>query len=163
MKTKISIPPLSLYVLLLIVSFFSVYYLFKYLDAREFLITTASFFYCFSILLLFIFSIVYPVTALYRVELRNNYLEYSWIIISRRKKVALAEIEGYYSILLPSRNSEYLTFYPVSRGRVLPAISSFAFSNSGEFIIRTGLKHLGMLPFSWKMYFWNILIRKRIS
>ena len=108
------------------------------------------------------FAVGYPLLSIYRVEICEGALVYTWVFLPRKKKTYLHEIEGYYSVILPSRQAEYMTFYPVSGGRVLPAVSSFLFANSGPFMKETGLTHLGRLTFSWQLYFGKIVIRKRL-
>lgn len=162
MKTEFNITPFFLCALLFFAAGTAMYYFIKTDPFGSAPLTLPQIIFSACIALELAFAIGYPLLAVYRIEITDGALVYRWVFLPRKKKVCLHEIEGYYSVLLPSRQAEYMTFYPVSGGRVLPAVSSFLFANSGAFMKQTGLKHLGRLPFSWNLYFKKIVIAKRL-
>lgn len=109
-----------------------------------------------------LFSFLYPIITLYNVYFADGMLIYHWLVLPIKKKYYLNELCGYFSVMLPSKNGEYLTFYPSDGERILPAISSFLYENAQDFIRSSGLKHLGRIKFSWKIYFFDICFRRRI-
>jgi hypothetical protein len=161
MLTRFNFTPFFLCALLLVFSGASVFF---FLTGRFTLqhspAAQAVFFLCIALEILF--ALGYPLLALYRIRIEYGSLIYSWLILPRTKTIPLSRIDGYYSVLVPSRQAEYITFYPVSRGRVLPAVSSFLFENSADFIAASGLTHLGRLPFTWRLYFIHILLQKKL-
>jgi hypothetical protein len=62
---------------------------------------------------------------------------------------------------VPSRHEEYLTAYPVSEGRILPAISSFYFDNYDDIIKQLPGEEITKIKFSWSRYFNMAVLGKK--
>ena len=73
---------------------------------------------------------------------------------------SLKDIDGYFTMELPSRECTYETIYPVSTNRILPPISSFYTSNYDEVKKFIPLKNMGKVKFSWKNYMMVLLFKK---
>ncbi len=151
-----------LYLLIFIAAGFATYYFVKsYYGTKDFY-TVQFFCYASVIFILDAFALIFPFAASYNIIIDEKYMTYTWIFAPLRKKFLLDEIEGYYTILLPSRDNVYLTAYPQKNGRLLSSISTFYVDNYDEVIAALNKPHLGRLNFSWRTYFVDILIKKEI-
>lgn len=104
------------------------------------------------------FAVVSPFVSIRNVHIDDKSLNYRYLL---RKRVYLLEtIEGYFTMELPSRDYTYETIYPVSRGIILPPVSSFYLSNYEEIKNRIPLKNLGKVRFSWRNYCLILLVKK---
>lgn len=113
------------------------------------------------VLLIDLFAILNPALACYDTCYDGEFLHYIWKFIPRRMKIRITDIEGYYTMKVPSRNNEYLTAFPVTATSVLPSISAFYYDNYEEIVKGLPVQHLGELPFSWKVYFRLTFSRQR--
>ena len=113
------------------------------------------------VLLIDLFAILNPALACYDTIYDGEFLHYKWKFIPRIMKIRITDIEGYYTMKVPSRNNEYLTAFPVTATSVLPSISAFYYDNYEEIVKGLPVQHLGELPFSWKVYFRLTFSRQR--
>ena len=152
-KSKFNIMLYILYPMLAIAAGFATYY-FVHAALFESGINTVSLYILgLCVILMDLFAVIHPFTACYDTLYDGEYLVYRWKFIPRNKIIRITDIEGYYTMKVPSRDNEYLTAFPVTRESVLPSISSFYYDNCDEVIKGLPVKHLGELPFSWKVYF----------
>ncbi len=107
-----------------------------------------------------IFAIVHPLISCYNVFYDGEFLEYRWTLIPRRKKIHAQNIEGFYTMKVPSKEDEYMTAFPLYGDRMLPAISSFYFDNYNDILKELPGREIARLKFSWRTYF-RISVLKR--
>lgn len=106
---------------------------------------------CFGIFDLF--AVIHPLNSCYNVYYDGEYLFYKWTFIPRSIKVHAEKIEGFYTMKVPSKENEYLTAYPVSGEKLLPAISSFYFDNYEDIVKQLPGSEITRIKFSWSTYF----------
>jgi len=115
--------------------------------------------FCFG--LFDLFAVVHPLTSCYNVYYDGEYLLYKWTFLPRKKKILAETIEGYYTMKVPSKDNEYLTAYPVSGDKLLPAISSFYFDNYDDIVKQLPGEEIKRLKFSWGTYYRISILGKR--
>lgn len=160
-RSKFSIILYILYPVLAAASGFATYYFIHATLFEQGLSGAALFVMGFCILLMDAFAFIHPALACYDTCYDGEFLIYKWKFIPRSLKIRITDIEGYYTMKVPSRNNEYLTAFPVTRQAVLPSISEFYYDNYDEIINGLPVKHLEELSFSWKVYFRLTFSRKR--
>jgi len=100
-----------------------------------------------------IFAVIHPINSCYNVFYDGEYLLYKWTFIPRSIKIHAEKIEGFYTMKVPSKENEYLTAYPVSGDKLLPAISSFYFDNYADIVKHLPGDEIARVKFSWSRYF----------
>lgn len=115
----------------------------------------------FSFTLFDLFAFIHPLISCYNVFYDGEYLLYKWTFIPRRKKIHAEQIEGYYTMKVPSREDEYLTAYPACGNKLLPAISSFYFDNYSDIVKDLPGDELARIKFSWSKYFNMAVLGKK--
>lgn len=108
-----------------------------------------------------IFALFHPLNSCYNVFYDGEYLTYKWTFIPRSIKIHAEKVDGFYTMKVPSRHEEYLTAYPVSEGRILPAISSFYFDNYDDIIKQLPGEEITRIKFSWSRYFNMAVLGKK--
>lgn len=108
-----------------------------------------------------IFAVIHPLNSCYNVFYDGEYLLYKWTFIPRSIKIHAEKVEGFYTMKIPSRHDEYLTAYPVSEGRILPAISSFYFDNYDDIVKQLPCVEIARIRFSWSSYFNMAVLGKK--
>lgn len=96
------------------------------------------------------FAAISPFVSLKSIRIDADGLTYRYPLL--KKVYPLNEVEGFFIMEIPSRDYTYETIYPVSRGRILPSVSSFYISNYQEIKSSIPLKDLGRVRFSWGNY-----------
>ena len=121
-------------------------------------------YYAFSLIVIVfvLFAILYPIIKIYSVEISEDVIIYKWTFLPIKKKYNIADIDGYYTTMLQSRDASYLTFYLTKNQKVLPSISTFNFDNASEFVNELNLKFLGNIKFTWTFFLVDITLLKRI-
>lgn len=108
-----------------------------------------------------IFAVAHPLNSCFNVFYDGEYLLYKWTFIPRSIKIHAEKIEGFYTMKVPSRHDEYLTAYPVSDGKILPAISSFYFDNYDDIVKQLPGVEIARIRFSWRTYFSMAILGKK--
>lgn len=107
------------------------------------------------------FVIIHPFLSWYTFTVTETQIIFSRTLLPFIKiSVLLTDLDGYYTMNVKSRESEYLTYIPVSNGMPLPLISSFYIDNSRKIIEATGVKFIGHIPYSMKRYFTITLLKR---
>lgn len=105
-----------------------------------------------------IYALVSPFVNLKNVIIDDISITYRYML--RKKSFRLKDIEGYFTMELPSRDTTYETIYPVSSNRILPPVSSFYISNYDQVKKAMPLKNMGKVRFSLKNYFVILFTKK---
>ena len=105
-----------------------------------------------------LFAVISPLVSIKNIYIDDASIIYKYLLM--KKCFKLEEVDGYFTMDLPSKDATYETVYPVSRGRILPPISSFYLSNYDEVKKEIPLKKLGKVKFSWKNYLLVLLFKK---
>ena len=108
-----------------------------------------------------LFAVIHPLNSCYNFFYDGEYLLYKWTFIPRNIKIHAEKVEGFYTMKVPSRHDEYLTVYPVSEGKILPAISSFYFNNYDDIVKQLPGAEIANIKFSWRAYFNMAVLRKK--
>lgn len=114
-----------------------------------------------GIAILDVFALVHPLISCYNIFYDGEFLEYRWTFIPWRKKIHAQDINGYYTMKVPSRENEYLTAFPASGDKILPAISSFYFVNFSDIVKALPGREIARLKFSWRLYFRISLLKRK--
>lgn len=160
-KSKFSLILYVLYPILAATAVAATYYFLRTTLFEEGINHASLFILGVCVLLIDLFAFVHPALACYDTSYDGEFLVYRWKFIPRSMKIRITDIEGYYTMKVPSRNNEYLTTFPVTRQSVLPSISEFYYDNYEEVVKGLPVQHLGELSFSWKVYFRLTFSRKR--
>ncbi len=105
-----------------------------------------------------LFSVISPFVSIKNIYIDEKSLRYRYIFFSRNYNIN--DIDGYFTMELPSRDTTYETIYPVSRNRILSPISSFYLSNYDEVKELIPFRFIGKVKFSWKNYLLVLLYKK---
>ena len=105
-----------------------------------------------------LFAIISPFVSIKNIYIDDSTLLYKYLLF--RKRYNLKDVEGYFTMELPSKDTTYETIYPVSRNRILSPISSFYLSNYDEVKKDLPIRSLGQVKFSWKNYMMVLLFKK---
>ncbi len=97
-----------------------------------------------------IYAMVAPLVNLKSVTIDDKTVIYRYLFF--KKSILLIDVDGFFTMEIPSRDYTYETIYPVSNNKILPPVSSFYISNYDEFKNNMNLKMLGKVKFSWKNY-----------
>lgn len=97
-----------------------------------------------------LYALVSPLISIKNIFIDGTSIQYKYLL--SRKTFNLKDIDGYFTMEIPSKDTTYETIYPVSRNRILPPISSFYISNYDEVKKAILLKKLGKVKFSLKNY-----------
>lgn len=160
-KSEFSIMLYILYPVLAAACGFATYYFVRSAMFERGMNDAALYILGLCVLLMDVFAILHPMLACYDVYYDGEYLFYKWKFIPRNRKFRIQDIDGYYTMKVPSRNNEYMTAYPVQGNAVLPSISSFFYDNYEDVVRGLPVKHMGEIPFSWTVYFRLAFSRKR--
>jgi len=124
-------------------------------------ISTDDFFFYIVVplyILFTLFALLSPLVSLKNIDIDDTLIVYKFILF--RKSYSLKDIEGYFTMELPSKDTTYETIYPVSRGRILSPISSFYLSNYDEVKEKIPFRFFGKVKFSWENYMVVLLFKK---
>jgi hypothetical protein len=158
-KGKVSILALILHVLLAAVAGAVYWQMSPLFISGEINTGEAAFYIAIPIYILFtIFAVISPLVSIKSIIIDENSISYKYLLA--RKIFNLKDIEGYFTMDLPSKDATYETIYPVSRNRILPPISSFYTSNYDDLKKAVPLKSMGKVRFSWRNYMLILLFRK---
>ncbi len=105
-----------------------------------------------------LFAIISSFISIKNIFIDEKFLRYRYLFFSKRYN--LNNIDGYFTMELPSRDTAYETIYPVSSNRILPPISSFYTSNYDEVKKAIPLKNLGKVKFSWNNFLVVLIFKK---
>lgn len=105
-----------------------------------------------------LFSILSPFISIKNIYIDEKSLRYRYLFFSRSYN--LKDVEGYFTMEIPSKDTTYETIYPVSRSIILSPISSFYLSNYDEVKEQIPLRFIGKVKFSWKNYMLVLLFKK---
>ncbi|GEM_PF-2564350 len=150
-----------LYALLLFAAGMATYYYGNDLYGRGFHITLGEIFFIPAIVILDVFALIYPLESCYVLEINSTGLTYRWVFKLQRRHFPIGGINGYYTMLVASRDAEYMYAYPVSGSQVLPALSEFSTSNYKEILEKLPGKHLGQIPLTWNRYY-SLSIKRKL-
>lgn len=70
-----------------------------------------------------LYSIIAPLANLKTIIIEDISITYKYLLM--KKKYNLKEIDGYFTMELPSRDNTYETIYPVRNNTILPPIDPF--------------------------------------
>lgn len=146
-KSKFSIILYILYPMLAAASGFATYYFIRSMLFESGINTAALIIPGLCVILIDAFTLFHPALACYDICYNGEFLVYRWKFIPRTLKIRITDIEGYYTMKVPSRNNEYMTSFPVTRQTVLPSISEFYYGNYDEVVKGLPVKHSGSYPF----------------
>lgn len=105
-----------------------------------------------------LFAVISPFVSIKKIIIDDTSIVYRYLLM--KKSFNLQEIDGYFTMDLPSRDATYETIYPVSRNRILPPVSSFYISNYDEVKKSVPFRKMGKVKFSWKNYMTVLLSKK---
>jgi len=107
-----------------------------------------------------LFALISPLVSIKNIIIDDTSIIYKYLLM--RKSYDLKDIDGYFTMEIPSKDTTYETIYPVSRNRILPPVSSFYTGNYDDFKKNIPLKNIGKVKFSWKNYL-TVLIFKNYN
>ena len=158
-KGKISIMAVFLHLLLIAVPVILFWQSAPILDSAE---SSADRYVIFCAVPLYVIFTLYAVAAplvnLKTVIIDDVLISYKYLL--RKKNYSLKDVDGYFTMELPSRDNTYETIYPVKNNKILPPISSFYTSNYDEIKKAIPFRNLGKVKFSWKNYLVLLLYKK---
>jgi hypothetical protein len=105
-----------------------------------------------------LFAVISPFISIKNIYIDDSTLVYKYFLFS--KSYNLKDVDGYFTMEIPSKDTTYETIYPVSRNRILSPISSFYLSNYDEVKEQIPLRFIGKVKFSWKNYMLVLLFKK---
>lgn len=158
-KGQFSILALFLHILLVAVSIGAYRGMLPMFISGE--ITSGDFLFYITVLLyvLFtLFAVISPLVSIKNIYIDDSVLLYKYLLF--RKSYNLKDVDGYFTMELPSKDTTYETIYPVSRNRILSPISSFYLSNYDEVKKDLPIRSLGKVKFSWKNYMMVLILKK---
>jgi len=158
-KGKVSITAVILHIFLIVVSGMMYRYMSVFFYSGEIKPDDILFYVIIFIFILFtLFAVISPLISIKNIYIDETSLCYRYLLL--KKSYDLKEIEGCFTMELPSRDTTYETIYPVSRNKILPPISSFYISNYDQVKKEIPFRSLGKIKFSWKNYMVLLLFKK---
>lgn len=158
-KGKFSRLAVVLHLFLLVIPVMAFWQGSKLINSGEIEADSLIFYMIAAVFVLFtIYAVVSPILNIKEVYIDDKIFIYKYLFF--RKSYTLNEIDGYFTMEVPSKDTTYETIYPVMRNRILPPVSSFYISNYDDLKNSFPLKHIGRVKFSWKNYFIILFVSK---
>ncbi len=104
-----------------------------------------------------LYAVISPFVSIKNIYIDDSTIVYKYLLF--RKSYHVKDVEGYFTMELPSKDTTYETIYPVSRNRILSPISSFYLSNYDEVKEQIPFRFIGRVKFSWKNYMLVLLFK----
>lgn len=158
-KGEFSILALFLHILLIAVSGIAYWKMSPLFVSGEISLSDPEFYIAVPLFVVFtLFAVISPLVSIKNICIDDASIKYKYLLA--RKTFNLKDVDGYFTMEIPSKDTTYETIYPVSRGRILPPISSFYTSNYNEVKEAVPFKKLGKVKFSWKNYMLVLFFKK---
>jgi hypothetical protein len=158
-KGEFSILALFLHILLVAVAGVAYWQMSPLFTSGEISFSDPEFYIAVPLFAVFtVFAVISPFVSIKNILIDDSSIKYKYLLT--RKIFNLQDVDGYFTMELPSRDTTYETIYPVSRNIILPPISSFYISNYDEVKKALPLKNMGKVKFSWKNYMLVLFFKK---